>query len=371
MSMQAKAQRTVTFIKGIGSVLHYLEISTGDFYQRYTGQSTNPTKVIPDYTVTPAIVSFHAFDSVLGTVINPDSLNVQWYFNGTHIDPSGTTAEQQMAALFQIITPDGSTSPTASHQLKIKANLLSVTGGVGGVLMARVEYVKDDATGQLTDILRYDTAQVSENDYALHIVGSPSLTVNWPVPSVYDTAKERYGYVLLEAEFFRGVTKVTPATLKWYFYRNNAWTEATASQIVSGKLKVTCDDINSQELIRAVATTSDGHEAADTATVTDVSDPVQIIMATSPADGIMYASNHEKYQQGVNDAVLFSPVLSASGDAADKILSYSGKFNFHLFGPAGEDLTPAAGLNNLSTFKLLPSHFASGVENITVQCETI
>lgn len=371
MSTIAKAQRVVTFIRGIGTVLHYLEISTGDFFQRYTGQSTNPDKVIPDFSVTPAFVSFHAFDSATGTTVNPDNLNVQWYFNGVHINPSGSTAEQQMAALFEIIVPDGTTDPTACHQLKVKQNLLTATGGVGGILMARVEYVKGDATGHLTDIMRYDVSKVSEADYALHIVGSPSLTVNWPVPTVSDAAKNRFGYVLLSAEMFRGVTKITPASLKWYFHMNGAWTEAQASQLVGDKLKVTCDDINSQQLIRCVAIAADGQEAADTATVTDVSDPVQIIMGTNPPDGIMYSPDHEKYQQGVNDSVLFTPILSASGDAADKIAGYSNKYNFKLFGEAGEELTPASGLNNLSTFRLLPSHFDSGVENIIVQCETI
>lgn len=327
---RASASATVQFIRGMGSVRKYLECSTGDFYQRYTGPAASPTQYMPDYADKNATLTLRIYDTATGLPVSASGIGTaEWWFGTTQItfNAQGVATGAPFAGLLE----RGTDAATGMPQLKVKGNLVAALNGLSVSVKCDVGYTADDGTvSRLIDVIPYSCMEANDNDYACHITGDMTI-------------REHGGSVTLSVDAYRGVAVATPKECKWERYNTSLATPVWETiGTTAATVTINEDEVDSSLTVRCTVTFASGATAIDTATVNDVSDPVQLLPCPTPEDSVVYDPTAPGYIKNVNDKVTYAPVLSTTDDRADAISGHSGLFNFRVLGPAGEEIQGAA-----------------------------
>lgn len=292
---KASASTSLTLVPEIGTFNQFLVCNKGELLQRYQGSPTSPSGISPDFTVNgnQPILSLMVSSSRANGSEIPDE--VKFYINneliGTVTSKStGYTKTMNTAAaystIFELLSP---TENSEMYGLRIKGNLVALTGGESGQIKAVFTISEGTSSATLQASCPFLISEVTENSSMVVIEAGDNN--NFRITSNTGTGSS----VKLVARYYKGLSEITTGvTFKWYrqqFGANSGggalanWEEivgATGKELTVSEGDVATSRLYMVHVLDSTGTTVLGQ---DTQTVYDASDMYEIVMKRSPEDG--------------------------------------------------------------------------------------
>lgn len=311
-----------TITPGMGVV-----IDAGYGLQQYYNPATKEV-IATDFTKHPAILFPQAYSSKMGSMIVPETVGQQWYYN--NISTEGAILEDgkvkdKFKNLFEVTTvsQNGKTYPA----LKIKGNLVSATDWTDKYIYYSSSYNGSSFTCQQVIPIKASAGQ--SFDVLISFLGADGAGDN--VLSA-DNDWVEVTAMLQEA----GMTVATGVTYKFQILAGTAWSDvATVPGVIEvngNVIKFYESAVDGVEVFRAVATMN-GTDYYETFEVTDVHDPYII------DDGCSHPSGAVK----VNEKVTFAPAVYERSSGKE---STGWAFKYEIV--SATDGQPCSDLNNLN-----------------------
>lgn len=353
MSSKAQATRNIRFIQNAGTVVCWLECSTGDLYQFYQGNA-NDNEVSPAISSSnPVVVTLRAFDTTTGREFDfaSGSYEVEWHL-GSPNEADRIPFNDGGLSIQKDPRPWGGLFRRQGNRLYVMGNLAFALGKLSSTLFCRATLSNGISTFHPVVSIPVTISKVVENSWNCSVYGDPGLSVTSKV------ASDPGGTVTLRAHVFRGLAEVTTAVLYWQVWRDSGWVYKGQSQ----SLALTADDIDSSLYVRCSVKekASDANYVCfDTATAYDESDPLLINPNPSPADETIYEGDDERSQ------VTYTPRLCRrEGDDGTGVAQPS-QYEFELFDPAGVNMTGSTDDTGKS-FTVTAGHCAQAGGDVTL-----
>lgn len=307
MSLASKTG-SILYLKNSGTYTATLQSDKGDLYQMYDGNETSPTGIMPDFSANPPTIAAVFTNSLSATgMVRPNSL--VWNFNGTPLafDDNGLSTSQFNGEAGHFKRIDPAVNSNEYFRLQIVKNLVKASGGASSTIQA----VATVATGETSITLNASLpVSIAKN------TGSSIKVMIQAGDSKYFTLQDKGDSCILKTVAQSNGVEITAGlTYTWDKLINGVW------QVINGETKQTLtvnnDMIDTNRQFR-VHVLQDGNElGTDVQSVTDLSDPYDIIPNPS-ADQIV---------EGSNTDVVFTPVLVKRG-SSEKVKDMTWYFSF-------------------------------------------
>ena len=328
---KASASTTLTLVPEIGTFNQYLICNKGDLWQSYEGTVQAPSKVTPDFAVTRPVLSLAVSSSRTSGSEIPDEakFEINSVLIGTmtrtstgYTKTANTAADY--AAAFDLLDP---TENGGMYGLRIKGNLVSLTGGESGQIRAVFKVSEGTAYAELQASCPILISEVAENSSMVVIEAGDNN--NFRITGASASVK-------LAAKYYRGLSEVTTGiTFRWYRQKFGAnagggalanWEELIGS--TGPVLTVTAADVDTSRLYMVHVLDSTGTTVLgqDTQTVYDASDLYEIVMSRSPEDGQVHKAG---------DSVAVTCAVYRRNSATPLVLPATAKWSFIGTTPAG------------------------------------
>lgn len=354
---KASASTTLTLVPEIGTFNQYLICNKGDLWQTYEGQASAPTKVSPDFSVTQPLLSLMVTSSRTSGSEIPEE--VKFYINDVLIGgmtKSSTgyaktaNTDAAVSAAFGLLDP---TENAGMYGLRIKGNLVALTGGDSGQIRAVFKVSEGTAYAELQASCPFLISEVTENSSTVVIEAGDNN--NFRITGDNSSVK-------LAAKFFRGLSEITTGiTFKWYKQKFGAnplggslanWEEIVGA--TGPVLTVTAGDVDTSQIymVHVLDPTGTTVLGQDTQSVYDATDLFEIVMSRSPEDGQVHKAG---------DAVEVTCAVYRRNSSTAYVLPATAKWTFLGTTPAGTSIcAQGPGASNVCTVGYADIHAAGG-----------
>lgn len=294
---QASQVSQVIYKRNSGVYMPIIQCDKGDLYQEYQGDAQNPTNIVPDFaTLLPKLSYVITSSRVADGLIVPNL--VKWYFNDTELtfgsDNVSTNTFNGETGHFKFIPYASGTQNY--YALQILKNLVKAAGAAPCTIKAEAII----AIGATSDKIQYV--------YSIPITEGTSNAIRVTIQAgdnKYFTLVTQEDSCILQAIARTGSDEITAGlTYKWYSLVAGAW------QVISGQtvknLTVTNDMVDSVNQFKVEVYQNGTLIGTDVQTVTDASDPLDIIPNPEP--------ENETIEEGSNGTVVYTPILVKRGE---------------------------------------------------------
>lgn len=295
MSLASKTGQVVFTQKG-GVYMTLINSDSGDLFQEYNGESaSDPGDITPDFSTLKPTLSFIATSSRSAEgIITPAS--VKWFFNDTELifDASGISTNSFNGETGHFTNLPYVAGTRDYYSLQITKNLVIASGGASSI----IKCVATIVVGNSSETIQYT--------YSIPVTKgtgtSKRVTIAAGDSNMF-TIKSNGGSCSLKAVAYLQKDEITSSlTYKWYQLNGAEWSLLTTA--TAKTLTVTDDMIETAGVFKVEIYDNIGLIGMDTQTVTDVSDPYDIVTNPSPADEMIEYSG---------DSVSYTPVLVQRG----------------------------------------------------------
>lgn len=295
MSIASKTGQVVFTQKG-GVYMTLINSDSGDLFQEYNGQSaSDPGDITPDFTTLKPTLAFIATSSRSAEgIITPNS--VKWYFNDTELlfDSSGISTNSFNGETGHFTNLPHIEDVRQYYSLQITKNLVIASGGASST----IKCVATIVVGNSTETIQYT--------YPIPVTKgtgtSKRVTIAAGDNNMF-TIKTNGGSCVLKAVAYLQKDEITSSlTYKWYQLNGTAW--SLLETATAKTLTVTDAMIETAGVFKVEIYDNVGLIGMDTQTVTDVSDPYDIVTNPNPASEIIELSS---------DSVTYTPILVQRG----------------------------------------------------------
>lgn len=295
MSLASKVGQVV-FSRKSGVYMPILQSDKGDLYQEYQGDPQNPTNIVPDFTTLLPKLSYIITSSRVAEGIVVPNL-VKWFFNDTELtfgsnNVSTNTFNGETGHFKNIPYSKGAQNYFA---LQILKNLVKAAGAAPCTVKAEATI----AVGNTSDKIQYV--------YGIPITEGKSNAVRVTIQAgdnKYFTLQTNNDSCILQAIARVGRDEITSGlTYKWYSLSAGAW-KAISGQTTKN-LTVTNAMVDSVSQFKVEVFQNGTLIGSDVQTVTDASDPLDIIPNPNP--------ENETIDEGSDGTVVYTPILVKRG----------------------------------------------------------
>lgn len=320
MSLASKVGQIV-YTRRSGVYMPMLQSNKGDLYQNYEGTAQNPSNISPDFTQLQPKLSYIITSSRVAEGVVVPNL-VKWYFNDTEItfgsNNISTNSFNGESGHFKNIPYQKGTQNY--YALQILKNLVKAAGAAPCTIKAEATI----AVGNNSDKVQFV--------YSIPITEGISNAIRVTIQAgdnKYFTLTDKGQSCVLEAVARNGADEITSGlTYKWYKLVDGAWSLLSGK---SGKtLAVDNDMVDVTAQFKVEIYQADTMIGSDVQTVTDASDPLDIILNPVPSD--------ETIEEGSGGTVVYTPILVKRGETT-KFKDMT--FYFVFLDSAGVILNPA------------------------------
>lgn len=311
----------VVYQRKSGVYMPILQCDKGDLYQEYQGDAQNPTNIVPDFpSLQPKLSYIITSSRVADGLVVPNI--VKWYFNDTELtfgnDNISTNSFNGESRHFKRIPYQ--TGVNSYYSLQIIKNLVKASGAAPCTIKAEATI----AVGNSSDKIQYV--------YSIPITEGKSNAVRVTIQAgdnKFFTLTSNNDSCVLQAIARIGSDEITSGlTYKWYKLTSGSWS------VISGQtaknLTVNNAMVDTVGQFKVEVYQSGSLIGSDVQTVTDASDPLDIITNPEPSDEII--------EEGSGGEVVYTPILVKRGETT-KFKDM--KFYFTFTDAAGVVLNPA------------------------------
>lgn len=320
MSLASKVGQVV-YSRKSGLYTTMLQCDKGDLYQEYQGDPQNPTNIIPDFaTMKPILSNIITSSRVAEGLVVPNL--VKWFFNDTEItfgsnNVSTNTFNGETGHFKYIPYAKGTQN---YYALQILKNLVKPAGSAPCTIRSESTVAAGTTSDKLQSVYGIPITEGISN--ATHVTIQAG-------DNKYFTLSTNNDSCILQAVARMGADEITSGlTYKWFRLVNGAWS------VISGKtaknLTVTNDMVDSFGEFKVEVYQNGTLIGSDVQTVTDASDPLDIIENPTPED--------ETIEEGSGGTVVYAPILVKRGETT-KFKDMT--FYFTFMDAAGVILNPA------------------------------
>lgn len=295
MSLASKVGQVV-FSRKAGVYMPILQSDKGDLYQEYQGDPQNPTNITPDFATLLPILSYIITSSRVAEGLVVPNL-VKWYFNDTELtfgsDNISTNSFNGETGHFKSLPYKSGTRNY--YGLQIQKNLVKAAGAAPCTIKAEATI----AIGNTSDKIQYV--------YGIPITEGKSNAIRVTIQAgdnKYFTLATNNDSCILQAIARIGSDEITSGlTYKWYSLVNGLWSAISGQ--TSKNLTVTNAMVDSVSQFKVEVMQNGTLIGSDVQTVTDASDPLDIIPNPDPED--------ETIEEGSDGSVTYTPILVKRG----------------------------------------------------------
>lgn len=298
-----------------------IQCNKGDLYQEYQGDAQNPTNIIPDFaTLQPKLSAILTSSRVAEGLVIPNL--VKWFFNDTELtfgsNNISTNTFNGETGHFKFIPYQKGTQNY--YALQILKNLVKGAGAAPCTVKCEATVAIGTISDKLQDIYSIPITQGTSNAIRVIIQAGDDK---------YFTLTAKGDSCILEAIARSGDDEITSGlTYKWYKLVNGSWSILTGK--TAKKLTVDTDMVDVAAQFKAEVYQNGSVIGTDVQTVTDASDPLDIIENPVPED--------ETIEEGSGGTVVYTPILVKRGETT----KYKNMTFFFVFmDAAGVILNPA------------------------------
>lgn len=316
----ANAVGQVIFSQKAGLYMPAIMCDKGDLYQEYSGTSSAPTNIAPDFTTLLPVLSFVVTSSrVSEGLVVPNSM--KWYFNGTELtfnsSKLSTNSFSGETGHFEFISYQAGVQNY--YALRIKKNLVKAAGAAPCTIKGEATI----AVGNTSDKVQYV--------YTIPItygVGNSKRVTIMAGDNKYFTLTDKGQSCILKAVARVGADEITSGlTYKWYKLVSGSWS------VISGQtgqaLTVNNDMVDTTGQFKVEVYQNGSIIGSDVQTVMDASDPFDLILNPVPEDETI---------SDAGETVVYTPILVKRGSTT----KYKDmKFFFTFMDSAGVILNPS------------------------------
>ena len=283
----------------LGTYQVFVQCDKGDLYQEYDGEATAPAGIAPDFAeLKPTLALMITSSRVAEGTVVPDS--VKWFFNGVQLqfgtDGLSTNTLGGETGHFKSIPYAAGTNPY--YALQVVKNLVKASAAASCTIRAEAVVT----VGNSTDTVQYVyTIPITKG------VGSQKVVTITAGDGNMFCIREKGGQCVLSAMARLGASEITTGlTYKWYSQQDGAWSQLGGQ---TGKtLTVTEAMVKTNGVFKLEVLQGGVMIGMDTQTVTDLSDPYDILPNPDPED--------ETIEEGSGGSVTYTPVLVKRGQTA-------------------------------------------------------
>lgn len=298
-----------------------IQCNKGDLYQEYQGDAQNPTNVTPDFGILqPKLSAIITSSRVAEGIVVPNL--VKWFFNDTELTfgPNNVSTNffNGEQGHFKYIPYAAGTQNY--YALQILKNLVKPSGSAPCTIKCEATVAVGNTSDKLQAIYSIPITQGMSNAIRVTIQSGDDK---------YFTLTEKGQSCILEAVTRKGDSEVTSGlTYKWYKLVNGSW--SVLSSKTSKTLSVDTDMVDVAAQFKVEVYQNGTVIGSDVQTVTDASDPLDIILNPVPSDEII--------EEGSGGEVVYTPILVKRGETT-KFQDMT--FYFVFMDAAGIILNPA------------------------------
>lgn len=294
---EASQVSQVVYRRNAGVYMPIIQCDKGDLYQEYQGDAQNPTNITPDFTTLLPILSYIITSSRVAEGLVIPNL-VKWYFNDTELafgsDNISTNSFNGETGHFKYIPYKKGTQNY--YALQILKNLVKASGAAPCTVKAEATV----AIGTTSDKIQYV--------YGIPITEGTSNAIRVTIQAgdnKYFTLRTQGDSCILQAVARMGSDEITAGlTYKWYNLVNGLWQVIQAQ--TTKNLTVTNAMVDSVTQFKVEVYQNGSMIGSDVQTVTDASDPLDIIPNPDP--------ENETIEEGSDGTVVYTPILVKRGE---------------------------------------------------------
>lgn len=296
MSLASKVGQVV-YQRKSGVYMPMLQCDKGDLYQEYQGDPQNPTNITPDFsTLLPTLSNIITSSRVADGLVIPNL--VKWFFNDTELtfgsDNVSTNSFNGETGHFKSLPYQKGTRNY--YGLQILKNLVKAAGAAPCT-------IKSEAT-----VAVGNTSDKIQTVYGIPITEGTSNAIRVTIQAgdnKYFTLTTNNDSCILQGIARIGNDEIASGlTYKWYSLVSGVW-KAISGQTAKN-LTVTNDMVDSVGQFKVEIYQNGTLIGSDVQTVTDASDPLDIIPNPTPED--------ETIEEGSNGTVVYTPILVKRGE---------------------------------------------------------
>lgn len=320
MSLASKVGQVV-FSRKAGVYMPILQSNKGDLYQEYQGDPQNPTNITPDFATLLPILSYIITSSRVAEGLVIPNL-VKWYFNDTELtfgsDNVSTNSFNGETGHFKFLPYQKGTRNY--YALQILKNLVKAAGAAPCTIKAEATVAVGNTSDKIQSVYGIPITEGTSNAIRVTIQAGDNK---------YFTLATNNDSCILQAIARIGSDEITSGlTYKWYSLSAGTW-KVISGQIAKN-LTVTNAMVDSVSQFKVEVMQNGTLIGSDVQTVTDASDPLDIIPNPDPED--------ETIEEGSDGTVTYTPILVKRGQTT-KFKDMT--FYFTFMDAAGIILNPA------------------------------
>ena len=342
MSLASKVGQVV-FSRKAGVYMPMLQCDKGDLYQEYQGDPLNPTNITPDFATLLPILSYIITSSRVAEGLVKPNL-VKWFFNDTELTFGSNNVSTNVfngeTGHFKFLPYQvGSRN---YYALQILKNLVKAAGAAPCTIKAEATVAVGNTSDKIQCVKGIPITEGTSNAIRVTIQAGDNK---------YFTLQTNNDSCILQAIARIGSDEISSGlTYKWYSLVNGLWS-AISGQTAKA-LTVTNAMVDSVSQFKVDVMQNGTLIGSDVQTVTDASDPLDIIPNPNPED--------ETIEEGSDGSVTYTPMLVKRGqttkfkdmtfyftfmDAAGVILNPGTSGTASASGTVTEDMCQQAGGN--------------------------
>lgn len=294
---EASQVTQVIFKRNAGVYMPYIQCDKGDLYQEYQGDAQNPTNIIPDFaTLLPKLSYIITSSRVAEGLVIPNL--VKWYFNDTELtfgsDNVSTNSFNGETGHFKFIPY--SKGIQNYFALQILKNLVKASGAAPCNIKAEATIAIGTTSDKIQSVYPIPITEGTSNAIRVIIQAGDNK---------YFTLLTQGDSCILQAIARMGSDEMTAGlSYKWYSLVAGLW------QIISGQteknLTVNNEMVDSVNQFKVEVYQNGTLIGSDVQTVTDASDPLDIIPNPEP--------ENETIEEGTDGTVVYTPILVKRGE---------------------------------------------------------
>lgn len=295
MSLASKVGQVV-YQRKSGVYMPMLQCDKGDLYQEYQGDSQNPTNITPDFsTLLPTLSYIITSSRVADGLVVPNL--VKWFFNDTELtfgsNNVSTNTFNGETGHFKFLPYQMGTRNY--YGLQILKNLVKASGAAPCTIGAEATIAIGNTSDKVQCVCGIPITEGTSNAIRVTIQAGDNK---------YFTLTTNNDSCILQAVARIGSDEIASGlTYKWYSLVSGAW------KVISGQtgknLTVTNDMVDSVNQFKVEVYQNDTLIGSDVQTVTDASDPLDIIPNPIP--------ENETIEEGSDGTVVYTPILVKRG----------------------------------------------------------
>lgn len=296
MSLASKVGQVV-FSRKAGVYMPMLQCDKGDLYQEYQGDPQNPTNITPDFATLLPVLSYIITSSRVAEGLVKPNL-VKWFFNDTELTFGSNNVSTNV---FNGETGHFKSLPYQAgsrnyYGLQILKNLVKAAGAAPCTIKAEATVAVGNTSDKIQCVKGIPITEGTSN--AIRVTIQAGDNKYFTLTTNNDSCK-------LQAIARIGGDEMTSGlTYKWYSLVNGLWSAISGQ--TAKTLTVTNAMVDSVSQFKVEVMQNGTLIGSDVQTVTDASDPLDIIPNPDPED--------ETIEEGSDGSVTYTPMLVKRGE---------------------------------------------------------